>query len=233
MDTDMRDSLMEDVWVVIPAYNEAQVISTTARDVLSRFPNVVVVDDGSRDDTSLHAHQAGAHVCRHPINLGQGAALATGISYALTKGADAVITFDADGQHRIEDAAEMLRILKAKNVDVVLASRFLGAAIGISSSKSLFLRAATIFTRVTSRIRVTDTHNGLRVFSQRGAQAMNIRQNRMAHASEILDLIAKNKLRFVEAPCTIKYTAYSVKKGQRISAAGAILADLLFGRLRR
>ncbi|WP_204366234.1 glycosyltransferase family 2 protein [Afipia sp. OHSU_II-C1] len=182
---------------------------------------------------SINARNAGATVCRHPVNLGQGAALQTGIDYALSRGADHIVTFDADGQHRPIDAADMVKILDSGRFDVVLASRFLGHTVGMQLSKRLLLKLATLYTRVTTGLEISDTHNGLRVFSANAARKIRIRQNRMAHASEILELISKLGLRYTEAPCTIIYTDYSMAKGQRMVGAVSILKDLLVRRMYR
>lgn len=221
--------------MVVPAFNEAQQgrIAATVRSARCVFPNIVVVDDCSYDETGELALHEGAHVCRHPVNLGQGAALATGIRYALMHGADEIITFDADGQHGLDDAEKMVRTLRAEKVDVVLASRFLGTAAGISRSKRLLLKAATVFTRLSTGLAVTDTHNGLRVLSRSAAAAIVIRQNRMAHASEILHQIANLGLSYVEVPNHIIYTDYSVAKGQRMFGAFSILGDLFMQKFYR
>jgi glycosyltransferase involved in cell wall biosynthesis len=220
-------------WVVIPAYNEGSVIATTLRDAMAHFEHVVVVDDCSNDDTRSIAARAGAHVCRHPVNLGQGAALQTGIDYALAQGADHIVTFDADGQHRPMDAISMIHTLEREGCDVVLASRFLGEAEGISRRKRRFLQLATWYTRITTGLSITDTHNGLRAMSRRAATTIRIEQNRMAHASEILEEIARHGLSYVEVPCRTLYTSYSKAKGQRMSGAFAILLDLYIRRLYR
>lgn len=223
----------ERVWVVVPAFNEGPVVAATVGDLLRCFRNVIVVDDCSGDVTGTLALQAGAHVARHPVNLGQGAALATGIAYALRHGADAVVTFDADGQHSATDASAMVGRLDADGVDVVLGSRFLGHAEGISAGRRRLLRLAVLFTRLTTGLSLTDAHNGLRVFSRHAAETIRIRQNRMAHASEILEQIALHRLRLVEVPCSVVYTDYSRAKGQRWTGVFSILGDLLTRRLYR
>lgn len=221
------------VWFVIPAYNEGEVLGDVVRCVVDRSFAVVVVDDCSTDATTDVSLPAGAHVCRHPINLGQGAALQTGFDYALAQGADAIVTFDADGQHSLEDAERMIERLEQGDVDVVLGSRFLGATVGMTSGKRFMLKAAILYTRLTSGLAVTDTHNGLRCMSRESVARIRIRHNRMAHASEILNSIGTLGLRYVEIPCTITYTPYSRAKGQRMSGAFAILADLALRRLYR
>ena len=223
----------ERVWVVVPAYNEAAVVSATLGELLRSFSNIVVVDDCSTDGTGALALQAGAHVARHPINLGAGAAMATGVAYVLRRGAEAIITFDADGQHSVDDARAMLKLLDEAGVDVVLGSRFMGQVEGITVGRRLLLKAAVVFTRLTTGLPLSDTHNGLRVFSRHAAQTIQVRQNRMAHGSEILEQIATHKLRYVEAPCRVVYTDYSRAKGQRWTGAFAILGDLLKRKLYR
>jgi glycosyltransferase involved in cell wall biosynthesis len=221
------------VWVVIAAYNEAGVIDRVISDVLSRGYHVVVVDDGSRDTTRDVALASGAVAIRHPINLGQGASLQTGITYAVSRGAEAIVTFDADGQHRASDIEVLLAALKRERAEFALGSRFLGRSVRLPPSRRLLLRAATLFTRLTTGLRLTDTHNGLRAVTRRGAAAIQLRQNRMAHASEILSQIASSKLRYVEVPVTVEYTAYSLAKGQRIGDSVTILFDLFAGTLHR
>lgn len=223
----------DDAVIVIAAYNEEKMIGSVVADARRLFPHVVVVDDGSADETGGRALAAGATVLTHPINLGQGAALQTGIAWAVRAGFRHVVTFDADGQHRPEDAAEMLRLMREKNVQVVLGSRFLGGTENIRASRRLLLKAATVFTRLTTGLSVTDAHNGLRVLRADAAMRIRIRQNRMAHASEILEEIARHQLAYVEAPVVIRYTDYSMAKGQSGFGAFNILLDLFLARIRK
>jgi glycosyltransferase involved in cell wall biosynthesis len=220
-------------WVVIAAYNEAAVIANVVAGLRRAGYPVVLVDDGSADRTGAIAADAGACVVTHPINLGQGAALQTGIDYALEHGADAIATFDADGQHRVADIARLLDALAANGVDFALGSRFLGQALNLPPSRRLLLAAATSFTRAATGLAVTDTHNGLRAMTARGAAHIQLRQNRMAHASEILHQIARSGLNYVEVPVTIEYSAYSLAKGQRLTDALFILIDLFARRMYR
>ena len=219
-------------WVVIAAFNEARVIADVVAGVARCGDQVVVVDDGSADETAKRAARW-AHVLRHPVNLGQGAALQTGIDFALQQGAEIIVTFDADGQHRADDIEPLVAALRESPADFALGSRFLGCAIAISTSRRLLLRAATLFTQLTTGLRLTDTHNGLRAMTRRGAGRIRLRQNRMAHASEILAQIAASGLPYVEVPVRIEYTAYSVGKGQRLGDAFTILLDLFARRLTR
>lgn len=220
-------------WVVIPAYNEVSQIASVVRDVTVAGYRVVVVDDGSTDETARTAATAGAQVLTHPVNLGQGAALQTGIEYAFGAGAEIIVTFDADGQHRASDIMNLANALACHNADFALGSRFLGRAMGLRKSRHLLLKAAICFTRLTTGLRISDTHNGLRAMTRRGAVHIRLRQNGMAHASEILHQIGKSGLKYVEVPVLIKYTAYSLAKGQQLSGALAILTDLFSRGLHR
>lgn len=222
-----------DAAVVIPMHNEATVIADVLADVRRRFDHVVCVDDGSRDDCGAIARAAGAHVVRHPQNLGQGAALETGIRHALKQlHVDYVVTFDADGQHGVDDAADMVGIARGADVQVVLGSRFLGAAEGITGSRRRVLKAAVAFTRSTTGLEVTDAHNGLRVLRRDAAEQVRLRLHGMSHASEILSIIARHDLTYAEHPVTISYTDYSMAKGQRGYNALNIIFDLMVNRLR-
>jgi polyprenyl-phospho-N-acetylgalactosaminyl synthase len=221
------------VHVIIAAYNEAAVISRVVMEVKRAGYRVVVVDDGSKDATAAVARGAGATVVPHPFNLGQGAALQTGVDYALAQGAEVVVTFDADGQHRVADIAGLVDALSEERAEFVLGSRFLGQATDLPPLRRLLLKAATLFTRLTTGLQLSDTHNGLRAMSRRGATAIRLRQNRMAHASELLGQIGSSGLRHVERPVTIEYTAYSLAKGQKIRDAVFILVDLFARRLYR
>ena len=219
------------VWIVIPAFNESEVIERVATTAIRYYPNVVVVDDCSTDETSSVARRSGAHVVRHPVNLGQGAALQTGISYALQHGAARIATCDGDGQHDIRDLRAMLELQERTGVDCVLGSRFLGKAVDMPVQRRLLLKAAVLYTRLTSRLAVTDAHNGFRLFSRAAASRIKIRQDRMAHASELMEQIRRHRLSWAEAPVTIRYTDYSMAKGQRARGAFRILLDLFIGRL--
>ncbi|MBI5038130.1 MAG: glycosyltransferase family 2 protein [Candidatus Kerfeldbacteria bacterium] len=221
-------------FVIIPALNEGQRIATVVEQVRQRYPQVVVIDDGSDDGTGMTAAQAGAIVLTHEINRGQGASLKTGIVYALEHDAEAIVTFDADGQHNADDIDRLLQPIQDGRADIVLGSRFLeNTAENMPLLRKVMLRAAVIFTRFASGLNVTDTHNGLRALTRDAAHRIKIHQDRMAHASEILDEINRNQLRFVEVPVTIHYSAYSTEKGQSTMAFGKVLFKYIIGRLMR
>ncbi|MCG8652731.1 MAG: glycosyltransferase family 2 protein [Pirellulales bacterium] len=219
------------VWVVVPAFNEATRVGEVLASLRRYRWRIVLVDDGSSDATAEVARQQGVVVLRHMINRGQGAALQTGIDYALSRDATAIVTFDADGQHSGHDLQTILEPVLAGQADVCLGSRFLGRSIGIPPHRMALLKAAVWFTRWTTGLRITDTHNGLRALSAGAAGRIRIREDRMAHASDLLHQIASHQLRYVERPVTIRYSQETLDKGQRSSAAVGILTRVLVNRM--
>lgn len=220
---------MSKTWVVIPMYNEATVVGKVIEGLLGTFPNVVCVDDGSRDGSVVVARNAGAVVVEHPVNLGQGASLQTGIEYALQDPeTDSIVTFDADGQHRVEDAAAMVARLRAESLDVVLGSRFLDSRTKLTAMKRIVLKVAALQMKLSTGLDLTDAHNGLRVLGRDVAGRIDLKQNRMAHASELVHQLAAFKVRYVEHPVHIIYTDYSKAKGQSLLNSVNIVADLFF-----
>ncbi len=221
------------LWIAMPAFNEAPVIGEVIASLRRAGHEVVVVDDGSSDGTADAALAAGAVVLRHAVNLGQGAALQTAIEYCLGQGARYICTFDADGQHDPADIPRLFAAMKEKQADVVLGSRFLGQAPRMPASRRLLLKAAVAFMRLYGGLKLTDAHNGLRLFTRDAASRFEIRQARMAHASEMVRKCHKAGLRIIEVPCTIRYTDYSLSKGQGGLGSINILLDLFLERLHR
>ena len=154
---DPRPGPVTDAWLVVPLYNEAQVVHEVIAEARHIFPHIVVVDDGSRDGSARQAEAAGAIVVRHPINLGQGAALQTGFTYVLERtDAQYVVTFDADGQHSAADAAAMVARARAEGLAIVLGSRFLKGPSPVGWLKRLILRTAAWVSSRTSGMRLSD-----------------------------------------------------------------------------
>ncbi len=216
-----------DVWVVIPVFNEAQVLEQVVRQTLAVFPNVVCVDDGSGDGSVDAVLRTGAHLVRHPVNLGQGAALQTGLTYARAQpGARYFVMFDADGQHRLEDASAMLEVARSGEADVVLGTRFAEHARSVPLLKRIVLRTAVLLSPAGRRLKLTDAHNGLRVLTRPVADDLRITMNGMAHASEIVAYLGRSSWRVREVPVSIQYTDYSRSKGQSLLNGVNILFDL-------
>lgn len=224
---------LKSVWVVVPAYQEAARLGGTLRllceDGRGRR-DVVVVDDGSTDSTSRVAEAFPVWVLRHVVNRGQGAALRTGMRFALERGAQVVVTFDADGQHDAAEIDGLTAPVIEGRVEVALGSRFLGRAIGMPPLRRALLRMASALTRIGNGLAVTDAHNGLRAFRADALRRMSLTEDGMAHASEILDQIAALRLSFCEVPVTIRYTAETLEKGQTSMEAARSAGERLLGR---
>lgn len=212
---------------IIPAFNEERRIRGAIKDAAVYVSDVVVVDDCSADATLQAAFEEGAHVLRHAINRGQGAALQTGTDYALHHlGADIIIHFDGDGQMKGEEIPLLSEPIQMGAADVVLGSRFLGRESNVPFvRKWLTLKPAILFTVLMSGIKVSDTHNGFRALSKDAAGKMTITLDRMAHASQVLDLIKVHKLRYAERPVTIRYTDETLAKGQSFGHGFIVLKD--------
>lgn len=206
-----------DSWVIIPIYNEEVVVGHVVREVRRAFSNIVCVDDGSSDASACAAAQAGAHLVQHPVNLGQGAALQSGIEYARTQeGAQYFVTFDADGQHQVDDAVRLVSALRRGESDIVIGSRFRDSRTRVPLMRRILLRTVVQLSPKIRRLGLTDAHNGLRAFTRPVAQEMTIRRHGMGHASEIVELIYRSGWRVIEQPVKIVYTAYAQAKGQSL-----------------
>ena len=216
------------LWIVIPAYNEGKKIKVVLKQLLKAgYKNIVVVDDGSTDDTYLQAKDV--TVLRHVINRGQGAALQTGIEYAQENGAKYIVTFDSDGQHDHNDIPLLLEHLKKGNYDIALGNRFEKSKVPFF--RKVVIKGGVIVVRLMYGIKLGDVHNGFRIFSHKVLDKLKITQDRMEHASEILENIAKHKLKYVEVPVNIVYTDYSLSKGQSSLNAIKIFFKMLFKKL--
>ncbi len=215
---------------VIPAYNEEKTIKKVIMDIKPKVDEIIVVDDGSRDNTSLIAEKEGVIVLKHIVNRDQGAALQTGTEYALKLGADIIVHFDADGQHKVEDIEKLVNLIIKEGYDVVFGSRFLeGKSIdNIPLTKRYFiLKPAIILNRILTGLKLTDAHNGLRALSREAAMKINITQDRKAHNTEIPAQVRKSGLKWREIPVEIIYSEY----GQGFSGGIEILKDLIWRKI--
>jgi glycosyltransferase involved in cell wall biosynthesis len=224
-----------DVWIVVPAFNEAGVIGDVISELRAVFPNVVCVDDGSADGTGDIALRAGAHLVRHPVNLGQGAAIQTGVEYARSRpGAQVFATFDADGQHRVTDVLAMIDRLTSDAADIVIGTRFGPGVSRPPLLKRVVLQTAAWLSPRGRRLGLTDSNNGLRVFNKTVADRLHITMNGMGHATEFIMLIDENRWRVAEQPVEVLYTEYSSAKGQPLLNGVNIIVDgFLRGRMSR
>jgi polyprenyl-phospho-N-acetylgalactosaminyl synthase len=222
---------LNDTFVVVPAYNEGAVIRNVIEALCGVFPNIVVVNDGSSDDTAAVLRSLPIILLNHAVNLGQGAALQTGITYALSRGADYIVTFDADGQHRVDDGLAALQEIKARPCDAVCGSRFLGqAAVNMPPLRRVMLKVAVWISNMTMGTHLTDAHNGLRVLNRKAAASLDISQGGMAHATEIISQLAHHGMVIREIAIEVRYTDYSLSKGQSSANALNVALDLIIGK---
>lgn len=220
-------------FIVIPAFNEERKIGEVLNDLKSAgYNNLVVVDDGSRDKTSQIASEYNVNVIRHTINRGQGAALKTGINFALANGADIIITFDSDGQHCVEEIPSLIEPIKKREVDVALGSRFIKEN-SVPFVRKLFLKGGMFAIRILYGVKLTDSHNGFRALSREACQKIDLKCDKMEHASEILEQINQKGLIYKEIPVTIKYTDYSIRHGQSTFNAFKILSKMILNKFLR
>jgi len=226
----MRDG---DVYVVVPAFNEGKALSRTVAELEPYGFTVVVVDDGSTIPALEYLRNSGVTYLRHACNLGQGAALQTGTDYALLKGAECIVHFDADGQHSPALIRSLIDQIAKGECDVVFGSRFLNEhdRTQVPAAKRLVLKVGVLVSWLFSGVWLTDAHNGFRALSRAAAQQIRLREDRFAHATEILKLVRQAGLRYREVPVTIRYTAYSKGKGQSAFNGINILIDLFLGKL--
>lgn len=222
------------IFVIVPAYNEATVIRETVGGLLEKNYSVVVVDDSSSDDTKRALSGLSVFYIRHLANLGQGAALRTGIEYALQAGAQYLVTFDADGQHDPVDIDRMLNLLQERKGGIVFGSRFIdGSSSNIPLPRRIILRFARFINYLVSGILLTDANNGLRIMTREAAIRMQITENRSTHSAQIQNLVKINDIVYSECPVNIYYSAYSKQKGIKNISSVRILYELIMFKLFR
>ncbi|MEL6191153.1 MAG: glycosyltransferase family 2 protein [Bacteroidota bacterium] len=218
------------VWVLIPTYNEAEVIISTVENVLQHGYKVVLIDDGSTDNTRESLSGLPITYLRHKTNLGQGAALESGMAYARKYQPEIIVHFDADGQHKAADISSLIHPILEGNADVVQGSRFLSSSKTIPYPRILLLKLAVVFHGLLTGIWLSDAHIGLRALHVKAYQQIHFTLSGMGHATEFLMEVKKHNLRIAEVPVSVAYTPYSLKKGQGKRNAIKILKEVLFKR---
>lgn len=220
------------VLVIVPAFNEGRAVRTTVERLLAAGYRVVVVDDGSTDETVEVRHLTVVYL-RHAVNLGQGAALQTGMDYALRAGAEIAVHFDADGQHDCAQIERLIAPIVEGKADVVFGSRFLRNqdSARVPWKKRILLRGGILISWAMTGMLLSDTHNGFRAMSRRALERVHLQENGFAHATEIMQRVREAGMRYLEVPITISYSEYSEQKGQRLSGSLSILFDLIMAKL--
>lgn len=203
------------IHIILPAFNEATVIEEVIKGILAVLACViVVVDDGSDDETAQRAKAAGAIVVKHPLNRGAGAACQTGISLARKYGWQRVAFMDADGQHSPEDLLRMLEAMETHQADLVIGSRFQDIQNNVPAVRRFFNAAANVLTNSFCTHHYSDTQSGFRLLNYKAIQTINLLQDDFSYCSEMIILSERASLKVVEVPIKVKYTVYSISKGQ-------------------
>lgn len=211
------------IFIIIPAYNEEERVGQVLDQLSLVYKNIVVVDDNSTDKTREIIKKYQVHYLKHVINCGQGAALKTGTEFAVNQGADYIVHFDADGQHRLEDLVNLIKTLKREDHDIVLGSRFLGVkAVNMPFAKKMILKGGKVFNRLFFNVKLTDPQNGLRGFKSEIFEKLDFKAPGFEHASEILGLIFKNNLNYKEIPIQVNYDNYT--KGKQVKPQALVIA---------
>ena len=218
--------------VIVPAFNEGRAVKATVELLLAAGYQVVVVDDGSTDETA-EVRSLPVVYLRHPVNLGQGAALETGMAYALRAGAQIAVHFDADGQHDCTQIERLIAPILEGNADVVFGSRFLRSQdrARVPWKKRILLRGGILISWIMTGMLLSDTHNGFRALSRKALEHIHLQENGFAHATEIMQRVRETGMRYLEVPITITYSEYSQQKGQKLSGSLSILFDLIMAKL--
>lgn len=220
--------MFEHVFLLIPAFNEENTIATVLSELEKNFCNILVVDDGSFDSTPDIIKNHNAQVVRHHINLGQGAAISTGLQFiAKFTNAKAVVTLDADGQHCFDDVSTFAKEILRCEEDIIFGSRFLLHSSNVPVIKRVILKTVSLVTNKLSGVNLSDAHNGLKAIKVNCIGKLDITIDRFGFESQIIHSVGKNNISYKELPTNIKYTDYSRKKGQRILDGLLILEDLI------
>ena len=214
-----------DTCIIVPVYNEASKIARVISDLSLVNAVIICVDDGSTDTSAKIIQKSNVILIQHAFNMGQGAALQTGFDFGLQNNFSYFLTFDADGQHQPDDAKNLINAIKNSNKDVIFGSRFLEKTSNTPIAKSLLLKIATKYTNLMYNSKLTDTHNGLRIFTKKALQKIRIEQCGMGHASEIIRKTVAYHLEYDEIPVYINYSQYSRKKGQKMINSINILIE--------
>lgn len=220
--------------IIIPAFNEEKTIGRVLDSIPRRFPGVkeleiIVISDGSIDRTAEIAFRSGATLIEHALNRGLGGALGTGFEYARRENFDAVLTFDADGQHHPDDIWPVLRPIVYNRADVVIGSRLKNPQ-GMPWYRKIGIWGLNLITAVFFWVWSTDSQSGLRAFNKKALAKIDIQSNKMEVSSEFFYEIGRKELKLVEVPIQSIYTDYSLEKGQKNINAFRIISKLIYRR---
>jgi len=218
--------------VIVPAFNEAKVIFATLTELKKALKShgkfdILVIDDGSKDNTGVQAQKAKVKVISHSLNRGLGGALGTGLEYAKRNHYDLCVTFDADGQHHPLDLLKLIKPIENKQADIVIGTRTLSKTGHMPLDRKIINWASNLATFLFFGIWTSDSQSGFRAFSKKAIDLIQIKTERMEVSSEIFSEVKRHKLKFTEIPIKVIYTQYSRAKGQKSLNAFRVLYKLL------
>lgn len=217
--------LNDDTLILVSAHNEEENILSTINGLKKLFKYILVVDDGSTDNTQSVREREECFYIKHLFNAGQGAAIQTGLDFFCKRPEfKYVITFDGDGQHQAEDALQMREKIEINNSDMIIGSRFLlnESMIEIPKSKKLALKIARIIENAITGMNNTDAHVGLRILNRKAAGTIKIKNFGMSHSTDIILQLKREDCKIEEMPVNIKYNTY----GQSPLNGITVLIDL-------
>lgn len=221
------------IFIVIPAHNEEKTIGRLIKKLIKAgFENVIVVDDGSNDETFARAKEAGAEVLRLPINRGTGGALRTGFAHALKQDAEIVVMMDADLQHKVSDIRKLTAPIFKEEIDIVLGSRLMGNKYKMPLARRIANFWGNLVTLWILGLKVTDSQSGFRAIKACALEKMDLKSSRFEICSEIIGEIKRLGLSYKEIPISVTYTKYSLSKGQNLKNGLKTLARILAIRFR-
>ncbi len=215
------------IFIIIPAYNEEKNISHVLEELIQKYENIIIVDDGSTDKTSEIVKKYPVVLLRNIINRGQGASLQTGNEYAIKNNGDIIIHFDADGQFQISDIPKFINEIE-NGYDIVFGSRFLDNSTKFPwFKKNVLFRIARIVNKIFFKLNTTDPQGGFRAMTKETAKKIIIEHSGMAHCSEILHKAFKYNLKIKEVPITVIYKNF----GQGFGGGAKIVKDLIIKKI--
>ena len=226
--------MFDNVYILIPVFNEERKIKSVISELLPSFKNIVAVNDGSTDSTQEILESLDVVILRHSINLGAGAAISTGFRFIQNqKNAQAVVTFDADGQHSVEDAKAFAREILLCEEEVIFGSRFIKSKSNIPTIKRIVLSVVVFFTNLLSKVNLSDAHNGLKAIKKSALKQIDINIDQYGYESQIINEVSKKGITYKEMPTNTIYTEYSKNKGQKLNNGLIILEDLFKSRSKK
>jgi glycosyltransferase involved in cell wall biosynthesis len=218
-----KPSQVAQIAVIIPAFNEGPVINEVVREVVKHgYQCIIVVDDGSSDETGTNASTAGAIVLRHKLNRGKGAAVKTGVEVALQMGADIVVTMDGDGQHNPADIERLIAPLQNSKYEVVFGTRWPNRK-KMPSSKKLFTIAANTFSWAISHHWVSDSQCGFRAYTHHASRSLTNTADFYDYETQVVRDVRLKNLSSTEVPISATYSAYSQQKQHKQTIRNGIL----------